>query len=433
MSDRPDQPSADSLFDSPAAPPAPRPLLEPVDGVPVPLSTAAEITELAAVLRAGTGPVALDAERASGYRYSARAQLIQLKRAGVGNVLIDPIAVPDLSAIGAALHDVEWVLHAANQDLPCLAEVGMVPSKLFDTELGGRLAGLDRVALGTMTQALLGISLAKGHAAADWSVRPLPQAYLVYAALDVEVLLELRDEVEKLLDTQAKLDWAHAEFEAVRNAPPPAIRPHRWRRLNGLGAVKDRRGLAVAEQLWIARDEIGERLDIAPGRLLADRSIVGAATGKPDSMAKLLTIDGFTRRGTIAHRRRWWEAVQGALSLPERALPARRETIDDTGAPPSRWMSKEPAVAARFSALRSVVLAASEEHQIPAENLISPGLIRGLAWDPPVATDDAVDVVLIAGGARKWQRELLIEPLAAALQAVADRPPGAIETCQEPA
>lgn len=422
--DRPDDHTDVPPTVSPPAPPAPRPLLEPFGGVPVPLTTAAQITELAAALRAGTGPVALDAERASGYRYSARAQLIQLKRAGVGNILIDPIAVPDLSAIGAALHDVEWVLHAANQDLACLAEVGMVPSILFDTELGGRLAGLDRVALGTMTEALLGISLAKGHAAADWSVRPLPQAYLVYAALDVEVLLELRDEVEKLLDTQHKLDWAHAEFEAVRNAPPPAARPHRWRRLNGLGAVKDRRGLAVAEQLWIARNEIGERLDIAPGRLLADRSIVGAATIKPDSLATLLKIDGFTRRVTIAHRHRWWEAVQTALSLSERKLPARRESID-TSAPPSRWMSKEPAVTARFNALRSVVLAASEEHRIPAENLISPGLIRGLAWDPPAATDDAVDVVLIAGGARRWQRELLVEPLAAALQA-------AIETAATP-
>ena len=180
----------------PDARPEPTPLRRPRGGKPPLITDAADLPRVAEQLAAGTGPVGVDAERASGYRYSARAQLVQLNRTGAGIVLIDPIATGDLSVIGEALRGVEWVLHAAVADLECLADVGMRPDSLFDTELGGRLAGFERVALGTMTENLLGLSLAKGHSAADWSTRPLPGDYLTYAALDVDVLLDLRDAVE---------------------------------------------------------------------------------------------------------------------------------------------------------------------------------------------------------------------------------------------
>src|ERR1700744_4029634 len=99
------------------------PLLgDPAAGLPEPITTAAALAEVVEAVRTGTGPIALDAERASGYRYSQRAYLVQLRRAGVGTVLIDPIELPDLRALGQAMGDAEWILHAANQDLPCLAE-----------------------------------------------------------------------------------------------------------------------------------------------------------------------------------------------------------------------------------------------------------------------------------------------------------------------
>ncbi|MGH3267054.1 MAG: ribonuclease D, partial [Trebonia sp.] len=156
-------------------------LLDPADGLPPVTATAHDLAEAVARLAAGTGPIAVDAERASGYRYGQRAYLVQLRRAGAGTVLIDPIACPDLSGLDAALRDVETVLHAASQDLPCLAEVGYRPGTLFDTELAGRLLGYPRVALGTMLEEVLGFRLAKEHSAADWSVRPLPAEMLRYA------------------------------------------------------------------------------------------------------------------------------------------------------------------------------------------------------------------------------------------------------------
>jgi len=225
-------------------------LHSPRDGTPEPLSTAAELADAAAALAAGSGPVAVDAERASGYRYSQRAYLVQLRRAGAGTFLIDPIELPDLSSLDGALADADWILHAANQDLPCLAELGLRPRRLFDTELAGRLLGSERVALGTMLEQYLGISLEKGHSAADWSTRPLPHDWLVYAALDVELLIELRAVLRTELDQAGKLDWAEQEFDAVLNTPPPPARSEPWRRTSGIHGLRNRRQLAMIRALW---------------------------------------------------------------------------------------------------------------------------------------------------------------------------------------
>lgn len=178
------------------------------------------LARVVAAFAAGTGPVAVDAERASGYRYGQRAYLVQLRRDGAGSALIDPVGCPDLTSLGEALRGSEWILHAATQDLPCLREIGMTPTELFDTELAGRLAGFPRVGLGAMVENVLGYALEKGHSAVDWSTRPLPDPWLRYAALDVELLIDLRNALEEELERQGKLEWAQEEFDAIASAPP---------------------------------------------------------------------------------------------------------------------------------------------------------------------------------------------------------------------
>src|SRR5579875_2548851 len=219
MASEPTEPQNES---SDAAEPDVTPLLHPADGVPDLSVSADEITAAAALLAEGHGPFAVDAERASGFRYSNRAYLIQIRRAGAGTVLIDPVShgrdpLTVLRPVAEVLAEDEWVLHAADQDLPCLAEVGMRPQALYDTELAGRLAGFDRVNLAAEVQRLLGLGLVKGHGAADWSKRPLPAAWLNYAALDVEVLLDLREAIAAVLAKQGKTAWAAEEFEYLRN------------------------------------------------------------------------------------------------------------------------------------------------------------------------------------------------------------------------
>ena len=408
----------------PAVPPAspessgpePRPLLSPRDGVPDVIGTAAGLAEAVARFAAGAGAVAVDAERASGFRYGQRAYLVQLRRDGAGTALIDPISCPDLSGLAAALGDAEWVLHAASQDLPCLRELSFVPPKLFDTELGGRLAGYPRVGLGPMIEDLLGYHLEKGHSADDWSTRPLPESWLKYAALDVELLVDLRGAVHDELDAQGKLDWAMQEFEAVRTAPPPEPRAEPWRRTSGVHRVRKARNLAVVRSLWERRDELARRRDMAPGRVLPDSAIVEAAARLPKTVHELRAVPGFSGRTRSADAVSYFAALEAALALPDRELPHHPPRTD--APPPAKsWERSDPDAAARLAAARPAVTAIADEHRVPTENLLLPDLVRRLCWSPPADLDDeAVAEFLRAGGARPWQIALTAHVLGSALR-----------------
>ncbi|MEQ3552351.1 ribonuclease D [Pseudonocardia nematodicida] len=399
---------------SPEPPPEAVPLLRPADGLPPVTTSADALGDVVTALAGGTGPIAVDAERASGFRYSQRAYLVQLRRAGSGSALVDPIPLrDDLAPLADALDGPEWVLHAASQDLPCLAEIGLRPASLFDTELAGRLAGLPRVGLGPMVENLLGLALEKGHGAADWSRRPLPEDWLVYAALDVEVLVELRDVLAGLLAEQGKLDWAQQEFEAVRTAPPPAPRAEPWRRTSGIHKVRKSRPLAAVRELWLARDSLAAERDIAPGRVLPDAAIVDAAVRNPDSAQTLAGLPVFRGRSQRRLARYWFDALRRAAELPDAELPRGSATTD--GPPPvSRWADRDPAAAERLSAARAALADVSEKYDVPVENLLQPDLLRRLCWTPPA--DGDVSAALRAGGARTWQIELLaplLEPVLA--------------------
>jgi ribonuclease D len=347
--------------------------------------------------------VAVDAERASGYRYGQRAYLVQLRRNGSGTGLVDPVPLPDLSVLQDAIGDAEWVLHAANQDLPCLAEIGMVPRRLFDTELAARLAGLPRVGLGAVVESLLGFSLQKGHSAADWSTRPLPEEWLVYAALDVEVLVDLRDALAAILEEQGKTEWARQEFEAILAAGPPAPKADPWRRTSGVHGLRSRRQLGMLRALWEARDDLARRRDIAPGRVLPDSAMVSAVQADPKNEGALLELPVFRGRANrrlVAH---WFAALAAGRALPEEALPPHSRTGD--GPPPvNRWADRDPAAAKRLQAARAGLAEVAEKHSVPVENVVSPDLVRRLMWHPPEPRErDVVVEALRAGGAREWQ------------------------------
>lgn len=392
-------------------------LSEPRDGVPPVTTTAEELADVVAAMEAGHGPVAVDAERASGHRYGQRAFLVQLRRDGAGTHLIDPIELPDLTRLDEALAPVEWVLHAASQDLPCLAELGLAPRQLFDTELSARLLGRTKVGLGAIIAEELGVELAKEHSAADWSRRPLPADWLRYAALDVELLVELRHRLADALGAAGKLDWARQEFEAVRLAPPPPPRVDPWRRTTGVHTVRSPRGLAVVQALWEAREELAQRVDRAPGRVLPDATIVAAAQALPADETALLDVPGFGGKGTRRRIGYWAEAVHHGLQRPEGELPPRRlRPNQDVPPPPRSWADKDPAAALRLDAVRTTVRALAEELELPQENLLAPAAQRGLAWRPPASTTAAhVSDALAALGARPWQTGLLAETLAQAL------------------
>jgi ribonuclease D len=392
------------------------PLLEPREGLPPLIATSDELADAIDRLSGGTGPVAVDAERASGFRYGHRAFLVQLRRSGAGTVLIDPIACPDLSGLDEALATTEAVLHAANQDLPCLADLGLRPRLLFDTELAGRLLGYPRVGLGTLVEEVLGLTLEKTHSAADWSTRPLPQEWLRYAALDVEVLVELRDALAEQLAEHGKTGWAEQEFAAVLAARPAPPRPDPWRRTSGIHRVRSRRSLAIVRELWLERDQIARRRDISPTRILPDSAIVEAARSAPNGLAELAKLPGFTGRGARRYGPDWLRAVRRAKSLADTALPEASAPPGDGPPPAHRWAERDPAAARRLAAARTAVAALADANHLPAENLVAPDAVRRLAWQPPdPISPETVAAELTRYGARPWQIEMTALPLAMAL------------------
>ena len=397
-------------------------LTEPAEGTPAVVDTDEGLQRTIEALVAGTGPVAVDAERAHGFRYSQRAYLLQFRRAGSGTHLVDPIAFgepADLSAFGAAIADAEWVIHAASQDLPCLFEVGLVPRTMFDTELAARLLGFPRVALGTMIEEFFGVRLLKEHSASDWSTRPLPPEWLTYAALDVELLVELRDKLAAELVAAGKDEWARQEFAAlVAGAGTPAEpRTDPWRRTSGIHRVRSRRGLGYVAGLWYARDDIAQRLDRAPGKILPDAAISELASSATPSRATLRQIPAFSRRQAKRYESAWVEAIETVTGLDDAALPPLHVPHD--GPPQARlWASRDPDAAARLAAVREALTAKAAELGLPVENLLTPEFVRRLAWRPPEpVTAETVDAALAASGARPWQRELTVPLLVPGLAA----------------
>ena len=409
-------PEAAAEAAEPEAPPAP--LLELRDGLPEVVETDARLSEACAALAAGTGPIAIDAERASGYRYSNRAYLIQLRREGAGTWLVDPIPLTTLDPLQEALGDAEWILHAATQDLPCLREVGLTPTSIFDTELAGRLLGYPRVGLATLVETVLGLRMRKEHSAADWSTRPLPKAWLDYAALDVEVLLELREHMIAELEKAGKTEWARQEFDNLLGFEP-AVRVDAWRRTSGVHRLRGRRALGAARALWEARDAISAERDVTPGRILPDSAIVAAATAMPTDRRALLATPGFHGRGASRYSSTWVDALQRVREMSEDELPTRAPRGD--GPPhPRTWAEREPVADRRFKAAREAMLNLAEVHHLPVENLLTPDYLRRLMWTPPETRDPAglaedVRAQLASYGARPWQAELITGALVGAI------------------
>ena len=361
-------------------------------------------------LAQGTGAFGVDAERASGFRYSNRAYLIQVSRRGGGTHLIDPVAFESLAGLSALLSTDEWILHAATQDLTCLAEVGLVPTSLFDTELGSRLAGLPRVGLATVVGELLGLHLAKEHSAADWSTRPLPHDWLVYAALDVELLPDLRDALQARLVENGKADIARQEFDNLLSWKPAPPRQDPWRRLSQIQTLTSPYQLSVARELWLERDAIARELDMGAGRVIPDGSIVAAAKVMPGSKGQLAGLATFTGRLSRKQLDRWWAAIERGTATDE--LPPMRVRGNSLSTP-RNWKERHPDAYARFVASRAEVVAVAEEVKVPVENILTPDILRRLCWEPPKDVSAAgIAGALSNAGARKWQIDATSERIA---------------------
>ena len=401
------------------------PLLVPRAGVPDVITTQSAFEEMISALLNGVGPIAIDAERASGYKYSQRAYLIQLYRINGGLHLIDPIAIKDKSLwqkFNDNFANLEWVIHASTQDLPCLLELGLNPQSLFDTELGARIAGSPRVGLGALAESLLEFQLAKEHSAVDWSIRPLKPEWLTYAALDVDVLLDIREKVEQILIEKNKLDWAKQDFSAILSSfklkqnDQPKI--DRWRKTSGMHKVRDRLTMTIIKDLWLDRDLLAQEMDIAPGRILNDEAIIEIATKKPNTIEAITKVIGWRSKIQSPPYARWLAQLNNSLSTPiEKQVELR---VQSNNLPPMKvWKERNPLGYARLSHARSNIAALALELDLPVENLVTPELVRKLCWELPKNDQSSYEKYVAEQlkqmGARDWQISQVTPLIAQAL------------------
>lgn len=408
------------------------PLLTPKEGLPKLIESEGEFEKALEQLDKGAGPIAIDAERASGFRYSARAYLIQLHRRSGGLHLIDPISIGEThlwEEFNSAFSSQEWILHASTQDLTCLRELGLNPKRIFDTELGGRIAGFEKVGLGSLCESLLEIQLAKEHSAVDWSIRPLKEEWLNYAALDVDVLIDLRDKVESDLIDKSKLDWALAEFDHVLTLNLTPEKQDPWRRTSGMHKIRDRRALNAIKNLWFVRDSYAQSVDVAPGRIFNDETMMELINKRPANLDEFTKILLKRTRHQDLPAREWFEIFSDSFLAPDSDLPPMRGS--GTGLPAIKiWEGKNPQGYARATHVRARIVELAKDYGMPPENLVSPDAIKKLCWGEPNLEDlqGYIEAKLRESGAREWQIRLISSHL---LDGISAETPLKVKTPEE--
>ena len=359
--------------------------LRPVEGTPPVASTEAELAEVAASLSTGWGPLAVDTERASAYRYDDRVFLLQLRRSGAGTFLIDAEATREyLGILGVVINPLTWIIHAAPSDLPALAAAGLFPARLFDTELAGRLIGVTKVNLAALTEQFLGVGLAKGHGREDWSQRPLPTEWLDYAALDVELLIDLAEVLGQALAELGRLEWLEQECSRIlldyaRFHAGLDIERH-WQNLKGVKALRQRIQTQLAFALWTEREAIAKARDINPASVLPHKVIIDIARETPRTRQQLAAVKGFPRRRRGATNQ-WWQVISTALAEPEEQWPEPiARTPSATGPQKKDWAALAPAAAALYDAAYSAITAIAAQLGLAQDTVITTTQLRELVW-----------------------------------------------------
>jgi ribonuclease D len=354
----------------------------------------------------------LDAERASGFRYGGRAYLVQIStREEI--FLVDPISLSeqDLQQLAEALNKT-WILHSATQDLPCLAELGLTPTSIFDTELAARLCGSERFGLGSIAMALLDLEMEKEHSAADWSIRPISSSMLNYAALDVDVLHELHAVLSQKLLEMNRDEWAKQEFTKLLSYKPKPVPQDAWRNLPGMSRITDETKLRVAASLFMAREAIAKDTDTAPGRLIPDRSILAVLDQMPKSKRELAGNKAFQGRASRTLLDKWWQAIDQSTEF----------VLSDVESDPNHipnhrsWERRFPEAFARLNTLRPLIIERAAELGIAVEILLTPDTLRKIAFEP----QQDIRQQLSDLGARPWQIEQVVEIIAACLKSLRD-------------
>lgn len=349
--------------------------------------------------------LAVDTEAASFHRYSDRVYLVQLSTRE-RTVVVDPLAVTDLSRFGAVVADpeVEIVFHDADYDLRLLErEFGIRATKLFDTRVAAQLLDEPGIGLAALLEKYVGVTLDKRFQRADWSRRPLSEEMLRYAATDTMHLLVLRDLLAEKLAVSGRMAWAAEEFallEDVRWGPAEDEEPA-WLRLKGAKALKPRE-LAVLRELHGWRDEQAKRLDRAAFRVLNNEPMLAMARAMPADLEALKSIPGIGAE-TIARRgAQLLAAIERGRTVPDSRLPRVER-------PPRR--APDPIFEARVERLKAARNQLAPELGLQPGVLCPNGTLEAIARANPRTLEELATVPEL----RTWQRRAIGRELLTAM------------------
>lgn len=413
----------------------------PAAGTPVLLDSPEHIAAAGRALAAGTGPIAIDTERASAFRYDDRAFVIQLRRRGTETFLIDPEAEPSATRrLSQVVNQSEWVLHAAHTDLPCLLALGWTPPAIHDTQVAAQILGKKRIGLSAMLEDYFDIVVPKDKGNADWSRRPLSPAMLNYAALDVEWLVELSETALNDVADAGRIDWYTQECAHILATATP-LAYNDWTGLKGLNSVRRTSARKLAHDLWEKRDQIARQRDISPESILRSRDLISIAGGAEDNRAAALRELKMSLRRSRAHlpsrtHKHFIEAFSDALSSAPSDLEMEQYRAPQYCGPriPDHklWPEEFPRAAAYADAILNTALDLADALEIRLDTIATRKNLRKAAWacwlfedsgeypnaaDPIACWEELLGDSWAGLGLRPWQVELLLD---AAVPAVAD-------------
>ncbi|MBA3672550.1 MAG: ribonuclease D, partial [Gemmatimonadaceae bacterium] len=353
---------------------------------------------------AGARELAIDTEGASFHRFIDRVYLLQLSTRE-RHAVIDPLPIGTPPGLGRLLEDprVEVVFHDADYDLRLLQQdYGWRITHIFDTRIAAQLLGYTAFGLAALLERFFGVKLDKKHQRADWSMRPLSNDMLEYAAHDTRYLLELKDRMTEELDRLGRLEWAREEFALLEGT--------RWtEEAPGSGFLKlkgardlTRRELAVLRELVPWRDGVARGMDRATFRVLGNEQLLDIARTQPLTRDGLAKIKGMPR-GVLEQRGGdLIDAVTRAQAVPDDQLPRFPRA--------ARW-DRDPDFDSRVTALKTARDSAAARLTLDPGVLCSRDRMEAVARRNPVTVEELLQVTEL----RRWQAGILGEDFVAAL------------------
>lgn len=336
--------------------------------------------------------IAVDTEGASFHRFIDRIYLLQITTRE-RSAIIDPLPIGMPEALGNILQDsqVEVVFHDADYDLRLLhQDYGWHVNQIFDTRIAAQLLGIKAFGLAALLEQFFGVKLDKKHQRADWSLRPLTQGMLDYAAQDTRYLLDLRDELKVKLEKLGRWDWAREEFERLEGT--------KWEdddaslsflRIKGARDLS-RRELALLRELVPWRDSVAKEVDRATFRVMGNEVLLEIARTAPGTVRELSMLKGMPRGILDRGAHAILEAVQRGLAVADEHLPRFPRS--------PRW-EREDDFDARVAKLKTVRDAAASRLNLDPGVLCSRERLEAVVRRKPANAGDLDDVP----GLRRWQ------------------------------